>query len=601
MLLEERCRRRSLLKASLACGGLLFPIRLPAQEIDPKGHGFSPIGDLKYPPHFASFDYVNAEAPKGGVMRLARFGTFYDFDILGFPSQPAADIQLLYDRLLVASDDERASYYGLLAKSIEVSGDLEEFHFVLREGARWHDGRPVTSADIAFTLAAIKSRGSPFLRQAAQPLQVVVEDDRSFTIRNSRLDDREAISTIASIPIHPEHVWGGTGPVDANEVIGSGPYRIGVFDPPRRFTLERVTDYWARDLPPNRGRWNFDRLQFDYYSDDNVSLEAFRADYYDVRFEDDPRRWATGYDSVTPHQVLRSEIKTPGGSLHGLVFNLRRANLSAHAMRLALSLTYDFHYVNSSFFHGAHERWESVFGNNELAAVGAAAAGERALLDGVSEVVPTVVLANPDPFFGLPEPGSRQALRLASSLLEDAGFPVINGARIDATTGDPLRFRVLSPEPFYDPALAVLRNAAERIGVSLERISVDPSSGMRMLLDRDFDLATLSWEPAPLPGSVERMLWHSDLEDQVGSYALSGIRSEALDVSIEAMGRARDVSALKSAAHLFDRLFRHKLLMLPLWRANTIRVARWDRFGTTIGTNLPLSPEETWWATSKSD
>lgn len=565
------------------------------------GHAYSPLGAVKYQRGFQAFGYVNANAPKGGAMRLARIGAFDTANTLTYPGRPPADIRIIYDRLIAASADERASYYGVLARGMQVSEDFARIAFLLHPEARWHDGRALRAGDVQFTFDMLKAEGAPFYRQAFQPLSVIAESETRVVFVNERLGDRDVIRRIATIPIHPAHFWQNDTEWGEDRVpLGSGPYRVASIDAPRRLILERVTDYWGRDLPVNRGRWNADTLVFDYFRDTSVALEAFKADDYDVRFEDNPIRWRGGYEgpALSNGAIQRSETEGLGvGALHGLVFNMRRPFLSDRRVRLALALAYDFDAVNRTLFGGAQQPFESVFGDTELAAQGQAGAKETALINGFGSALPADILETPNPLAGVPAPGSREALSQATRLFIEAGYAYEDGRLTDPETGEPVALRLISPNPLYDRPLTWIERAWERLGIRLVRVQADPASAARQMLDRDFDLATLSWSPAPLPGTAERLLWHSDLADQDNSYALSGIRDPALDTAIEALETARTGETLQTAAHAFDRVFRQLMPMLPLWRSNTIRLAWWDRFGRPEAekSGFPPSPLDRWW------
>ncbi|MEM1400228.1 MAG: extracellular solute-binding protein [Pseudomonadota bacterium] len=586
------------LAAPLALGG---PARLLAANEGGFVHAFSPLGAVKYPPEFGAFDYVNTDAPKGGVMRFARMGAFDTANTLTYPGRPPSDIRLIYDRLIVASDDERASYYGLLAESFQVAEDFTRITFRLHPEARWHDGQPVLAEDVAFTFQTLKEAGAPFYRQAFRPLEVVADGDRTVVFENSRVGDRDVVRRIATIPIHPAHVWQGEPDLnDPAALVGSGPYRVTDLDAPRRLALERVADYWGLDLPVNQGRWNVETLVFSYFRDAGVALEAFRADDYDVRFEDSPTRWQSGYDgaSLTNGDIQRKVGKDRGaGEAHGIVFNLRRPVLADRRVRLAMALAVDFEALNQTLFDGAYRALTSVFGETDLAAAGPASEGERTILSASAGVLPEGVFDTPNPMEGLPVAGSREAYLTASALLQEAGLTLANGRLIDPATDQPISFKIVSPNPLYERPLGFIQQAWDRLGLALERVQADRATASRQMLDRDFDLATLSWTPAMLPGTAERLLWHSDLAEQDGSYALSGLQNAGLDGAIEALERARTEADLTAAGRAFDRSFRQLIPMVPLWSSNDIRLAWWDRFGMPSAeeTGFPPSPMDRWW------
>lgn len=593
--------RRALLGLGLGSVTMIGLGGTPPLHAMRRRDAFSPLGVVKYPAGFAAFDYVNADAPKGGRLRLARMGAFDTTNTLIYPGVPAADSRLIYDHLLVSSDDEIASYYGLLAEAFDVAPDYSSIVFDLREGARWHDGRPVEADDVVFTFETLKTRGAPFYRQAFGPLTIVADSSRKVVFGNQRPGDRDVVRRIATIPIHPAHFWRDAPDSEKRTPLGSGPYRITSVDAPRRLSLSRVPDYWGSGLGVNRGRWNFDELVFDYFRDATVALEAFKADAYDVRQEADPVRWQSGYagSALSAGDIQRAEsTELGGGTLHGIVFNLRRAPLDDRRVRLALTLAYDFEAVNRTLFGGSHQRFDSVFGTSDLRASGPAGPGERKILGELDDVLEPVVLDDPDPMVGLPPGGTRKALAYAGRLLNEAGYPVRDGKRVDEKTGTPLVLRLVSPNPLYTRPIAWLERAWKPLGVQLSWGQIESAAATRRMLDRDFELATLSWSPARLPGTAERLLWHSALADAPHSYALSGLQSPALDSAIEALEQAREPEDLRAAGRAFDRVFRHALVLLPLWREDKIRLAWWDRFGrpTAERGGFPPSPMDRWWA-----
>lgn len=568
---------------------MLLPTRRPLATPAGLAHGASPLGALKYPDGFAAFDYVRPDAPKGGDLRLARIGAFDTLDTLRYPGRPPGDLRLIFDRLIVQSADEPAGYYGLLADGVALSDDLSRIELTLDPAARWHDGRPVTADDVAFTFETLKREGAPFYRQAFRTISLETVGPRRLAFASERPGDRELIGQIATLPIHPAHAAreGSASP------LGSGPYRLAAADAPRRLVLSRVPDYWAADKAVNRGRHNFDRLAFDYFRDSDMAREAFLGGETDLHAEAEPTRFAAlaGRDGLT---VAEAPLPV-AGTLHGLVLNLRRPPFGDPRVRRALALAYAFDPLNRMLFGGGHRRFDSVFGETDLAAVGPASAEERTLFTAAGVAVPADVLASPDPFADAPPPGSRAALAEADRLFGAAGLTLRDGVR--EWQGAPFAPEVVTADPAFDRVLGWLAEAWRRLGVELRAARGDPASVARRMLDREFDLAPLSWTPTALPGSAERLLWHSDLAGRPGSYALSGIEDPALDAAIEALTAARSAAALRTAGRAFDRAFRHALPMLPLWRDATQRLVWHDGLGRPpeAAAGLPLSPLDRWW------
>ena len=544
--------RRQAVKLGLAGFGYVALAGWPTQDVwasNDLSHGASPLGDLAYQSGFSHFAHRNPDAPKGGRLRLARVGAFDTLDTLRYPGRPPADMRVIYDRLVVASPDEPASYYGHLADGVSISEDFSRIAFRLHDDARWHDGVALTSEDVAHTFQMLKEQGAPFYRQAYRAVRLELQDERHFTFINDGTVDRDLISGLASLPIHPAHRADVPSP-DALP-LGSGPYRLVEADAPSRIVLERVPDYWAADLGTVRGAFNFDQVAVRYYRDATVAFEAFRAGEYDARVESNPTIWRTGYDDLQERAVpvRRATATADGpGRLHGLVMNVRSGPLADRRVRTALHLSFDS--------RGAAER---LFGDF-FQPLGS-------LFEG------TAFASDYDPLADLPSPGSRDAARFASNLLDEAGYTLDGNQRIDPAIEEPVRFRAVSTNPVYEGVFGEVRLALERIGIVFEPQVLEPSIASRELLDRNFDLATLAWAPGRLPGSAERLLWHSDLASRPGSYALSGLLDPSVDESLDALSSANSLDEAIAAGKAFDRHLRQSQVYLPLWRDGETRIA----------------------------
>ena len=580
--------------------------RLARSSTPPARHGYSPLGPLAYGPDFEAFGDVNANAPKGGMLRTIQIETFDSLNLLHYRGRPIRDIAPIYDRLLIEAADEVASFYGLLAREIQVADDHSHMDIWLDPTAHWQDGVPVTALDVVFTFETLAAEGLPFYRQALLPLTVTALDRHRVRIDNSRSGYRDLPRLISQVHIHPAHFWDHGADVGPDRLpLGSGPYRLTDVDMGRRLVLERNLDYWGAGLSVNRGRWNFDRITIDYHLDEDVGFEAFRAGDVDLWEETSATRWTTGYSiqengqEDDPGAIIRTSGPRPtGDELHGIVFNHRRPLLADRRVRIALTLAYSFDSVNRTLFSSAYAALTSVFGDSSLAAQGNAGPDERAFFRQHGIAADHPMLSNPDPLTGFAAPGTRAALAEAARLLDEAGLAVEDGRRIDPATGTPVTLDVVSMRSLYDPTLIWLGDALERVGIGLRQIRVDRSSATRMLLDKNFDLATLSWSATRLPGSSERLLWHSALADMPQSYALSGVRDPMLDAAIDLLGSARTRADLTIAGRVFDRTFRHAVPMLPLWRTAETWLAYRGAFGrpTSESNGVPAEPMERWWS-----
>jgi microcin C transport system substrate-binding protein len=482
-------------------------------------------------------------------------------------------MRTIYDRLVIPSPDEPASYYGHLADGVAISDDFSHVSFRLNPDARWHDGTPLTAEDVTFTFNTLKELGAPFYRQAYRAVRAAAEDERYITFINEGAVDRDLISGLASLPIHPAHQ---PDPPSAEVLpLGSGPYRLVQAEAPSRIVLERVPDYWAAAQGTVQGAYNFGRVTIRYFRDADVAFEAFRAGDYDARVETNPARWRTGYSDLNDRTRSVQQATTPAdgpGRLHGLVMNVRSGPLADIRVRKALHLSVDASGVIDRLFGGFFQPLNSVFEGTPFA-------------------------ADFDPLAGLPDAGSREAARAASELLDEAGYRLDGTQRIDPATDQPLQFKAVSTNPLYDGVFGEVRLAFGRLGIAFEPQVLEPSIAARQLLDRQFDLATLAWAPGRLPKSAERLLWHSDLASRPGSYALSGLTDTAIDESLDALSAASTLGAATQAGQAFDQLLRGSFAYLPLWRDGQTRLAWWPGLNAVTTDALGRSPNflSDWW------
>jgi microcin C transport system substrate-binding protein len=575
----------------------------PADAAEPK-HGYSPVHALKYGPDFQHFDYANPRAPKGGTLRLGATGTFDSLNPLRYPGRvPQLLRDLVFDTLLVRSGDEPAAYYGLLAETIAVSEDRKRVTFTLHPEARWHDGEAVTARDVAFTFRTLLDQGPPFYQQALRHYTVSVTGPREISFETRGAAKRDMVRILGTLPIQPKHFWAKRDLSDhgLTPPLGSGPYRVEKVDPGSSVMLERDPDYWAADLPVNRGRYNFDRISIAYYRDDSVALEAFRAGDFDLRKENTAARWARGYDgpALRDGRIKRDVIETrTAGEITTLVFNLRRAPFDDQRVRQAISLAYDFDWTNDNLMYGLRAPVESFFGETAFAARGSATQAERELLAPFADGLPSSRL------FETPNPGLRAGLSArravfaeADRLLRAAGFTVKDGQRVAKASGAPLRIDLLNYDPSLIRILGPFAQNLKRLGIELRYPLVDPATGTRRTLDHDFDMAVLKWSPRAVPGNAESLLWGSALAGRKGSYALAGAKDPALDAALEAMVTARDMGRLRTAARAFDRVLRWRHYAIGLWRDSDVWLAYWDRFAQPAATpRYAPSFVDRWWA-----
>lgn len=575
-----------------------------------KSHGIAMHGDLKYPPGFAHFDYVDPKAPKGGRVKHSAIGTFDSFNSFIIKGSPAAGVGDIYDSLLTPAADEPFSEYGLLAESVEVPPDRSWVTFRLRPEARWHDGRPVTADDVIWTFATLKEKGHPFFRAYYAGVEKAERlDERTVRFRFVPGENRELPLILGQLAVLPKHWWEGRdfGATILEAPLGSGPYKVESFEPGRRVRYRRVPDYWGRDLPVNVGRHNFDEVEYDYYRDGTVALEAFKAGEYDFRLENSSKSWATAYDfpAVKDGSVLREEIPhdRPAG-MQAFAFNARRPLFQDARVRRGLGEAFDFEWSNEKLFYGQYTRTRSYFDNSELAATGLPSAEELALLEPLRAQLP------PEVFTQAYQPpktdGSgnlRANLKTAVDLLREAGYTIDPKTKklVRTATGEPMRFEILIVDPEFERIVLPYKKNLERLGIDASVRVVDTAQYRRRLDDFDFDVTIASWPQSLSPGNEQREFWGTAFADRPGSRNLIGIRSPAIDALVEAVVAAPDRASLVQRVHALDRALQWGHWVVPHWHIPYDRVASWNRFGRPAVTPSQGVQLDAWWIDPEKD
>jgi microcin C transport system substrate-binding protein len=583
-------------------------------------HGVSLFGDVKYPPKFAHFDYVNPRAPKGGNVRQIGLGTFDNFNLVvgAVKGSPAAGLDLLYDTLMVSSLDEVSTEYGLLAEGVTFPDDFSSATYRLRPDARWHDGMPVTPEDVIFSFAAFREnnpRYSGYYRYVAKAEKT---GDRDITFTFDQPGNRELPQIVGQITVLPKHWWEGTDKGGRKRDIttttleiplGNGAYRIKEFEPGRSIVFERVPDYWGKDLNVNIGRDNFDQLRFDYFRDATVAREAFKADHVDWRVENSAKEWATFYDfpAVKDGRVIKEEFPIRSiGVMQAFVFNLRRDKFKDPRVRQAFNHAFDFEEMNKQIFFGQYKRIASYFEGTELAATGLPEGRELEILQSVRDKVPPEVFTKPftNPVGGNPEM-VRANLREAARLLRQAGYEVRDQKLVNAKTGEPLsvEFLTQAADPNAERFVLFYKPSVERLGIDVSVRPVDEAQYENRLRQWDFDIITSVWSESLSPGNEQRYFWSSQAADQPGALNYGGIKNPAIDELIERVIFAKTRQELVATTKALDRVLLWNHYVVPQWTYGKQRTARWDRFGRPE--NMPkygvsAFPTIWWWDTEKA-
>jgi microcin C transport system substrate-binding protein len=556
-------------------------------------HALSLFGDIKYPVDFKRFDYVNADAPKGGVARMISIGTFDNFNlaVAGIKGTLAPAAALIYETLMSKSQDEVVTEYGLLAEAAAHPDDFSSVTYRLRQQARWHDGKPVTPEDVIFSIEVLKKHSPMYGSYYRHVVKAEKAGERDIKFTFDSPGNRELPTIVGELPVLPKHFWEGTDSqgrkrdISATTLeppLGSGPYRIKEFVAGRSVVLERVKDYWGASLPVQVGLNNFDEMRFEFFRDNTVALEAFKADQADWIAENSAKQWATAYDfpAVAEKRVVKEEFPiNDSGRMQGFAFNLRRDQFRDARLRRAFNYAFDFEEMNKQLFYGQYKRINSYFEGTELASSGLPQGQELQILEMVRDKVPAEVFttAYQNPAGGNPE-SVRANLRESARLIKEAGFEVRERKLVDAG-GKPVTVEILVQDPAAERIALFYKPSLERIGVTASIRVVDDAQYQNRLRSFDFDMIIDQWGESLSPGNEQREFWGSQAADQPGSRNTIGIKNPAIDALIEKVVFAKDRADLVAATKALDRVLLWNFYLVPQFTYGFSRYARWDRFG----------------------
>jgi microcin C transport system substrate-binding protein len=563
------------------------------------------FGDLKYGPGFKHFDYVNAEAPKGGDVKLAAIGTFDNLNPFILKGVPAAGSGLTYETLMVGSFDEPFSEYGLVAESIEMPADRSWVAFTLRPEARFHDGSAMTVEDVIWTLETLKAKGQPFFRAYyAQVAKAEKAGDRKVKFTFGPGENRELPLIVGQLPVLSRAYWSKRDfeKTTLDPPLGSGPYRVESVEPGRSITYRRVKDHWAARLPVRVGHDNFDSLRYDYYRDITVAVEALKGGAYDFRQENVAKNWATAYSvpavtqGLLKKEGIRNEVPT---GMQGFVYNTRRPVFQDIKVRRALAYAFDFDWMNKNLFFGSYTRTRSYFSNSELASRGLPTPEELKVLEPLRGKLPEEVFTREY----VPPDGSnqREALREALRLLGEAGWTVKDQKLVSARTGEAMTFEILLSDPTWERIALPYAKSLERLGVTARVRTVDSAQYQNRIDNFDFDMVVTVWGQSLSPGNEQRDFWGSAAAALPGSRNLAGIKDSAVDRLIDQVITAPDRKALVTRTHALDRALLWGAYVIPHWHINLFRVVYWDKFGRPAVSPKYALGFNTWWVDPQKD
>ncbi len=602
-------KRRAQLSASnwtrvaLALFGMLAICAAARAEAAPS-HGIAMHGEVKYGADFSHFDYVNPSAPKGGRAVFGVQGSFDSLNPMIVKGNPGPGIrEYVHESLLARSYDEPFSLYGLLAESVETPEDRSWVTFTLNPKARFSDGHPVTVEDVIFSLKLLREKGRPNHRTYYSKVEKIERiGERGIKLIFKPDGDREMPLIMGLMPVLPKHLIDPEtfDKTSLEAPVGSGPYIVDSVEPGTRLTLKRDPDYWGRDLPVNRGLYNFDEIVYEFYRDGNTMFEAFKKGLFLFNQESDPSRWAREYNfpAVRDGRVLKTSFRTgvPAG-MNALVFNTRRPFFAEKRVREALILLFDFEWLNQNLYHGLYERTQSYFHGSELSSYGRPAdERERDLLapfkDAVTEAALEGLLTQPV------TDGSgrdRRNWRKALTLLEAAGYELQGGRLVNKATGAPFSFEMLAATREQERLFLNYARSLRRIGVNVTIRQVDSAQYQSRKTAFDFDMIQNRWPASLSPGNEQSFRWSSAAADAEGSFNYPGVKSPAVDAMIAALLAAKTREDFVSAVRTLDRVLMSGAYVLPLFHLPEQWIAYWRQLHYPKVTPGYGAQIDSWW------
>ena len=586
-----------LMKFSRLAFAILLTALLPApahsEDAPRHHHALSLIGEPRFPADFKHFDYVNPDAPKGGLVRLADIGGFDSLNPVLYKGEPAAGLSFVFESLMADSLDEPSTSYGLIAEWASYPEDYSSVTFKLRDEARWHDGKKITPEDVIYSLEVNKAANPRMGLYYKNVSRAEATGENEVTFYFDVKNNRELPMIMGQLTILPKHYWTGKDAsgkerdpmkTTLEPPLGSGPYRIKDVKPGRSISFERVADYWGKDLPVNAGQWNYDEIRFEYYRDETVAFESFKAGNLDYWQETSAKNWAIAYDFAALKNGFVRRQEVPIERTHSMqcfVLNLRRPQFQDRRVRQAFSLAYDFEWANKNLFYNQYARVGSYFEGSELASPKALPEGrELEILNEVKDGVPPEVFTeiHQNPVNDTPD-AMRGNLRKAVMLLKEAGWEVKNGVLINVKTGQQMKVEFLLVSPLFERIVQPYLQNLERLGIKGTIRLVDSAQYTRRLDGFDYDIVVGNFAQSESPGNEQRDFWGSDAAGREGSANLIGVKSPAIDKLIDRIIFAKDRAELVAATRALDRVLLWNEFVVPQWYSPTVRIAYWDRYG----------------------
>jgi len=586
----------------VAAGGI---IALTQPAAAAPRHGLSTFGDLKYPPDFKHFDYVNPAAPKGGRMSLiggTAVTTFDSFNGFILKGNAANGLELMFDSLMVRAFDEPDAMYSLIAESAEVAEDKRSVTFKLRAQAKFSDGTPVTADDVVFTLTTLKEKGHPrytLILQDVAGAEAIDAATVRYTFTGSNI--RDLPLSVAELPVLSKaHYTAKPFEMSLDPPLGSGPYKIADYKPGTFVAYQRREDYWAKDLPVNVGRHNFDIVRYEYYRDRTIELESLLNGSFDFREEFTSKDWALAYDvpPIKDGRMLRQTLpdERPSGT-QGFFINTRKAKFADIRVRKALDLAYDFEAANNTLFYKLYRRTNSFFENSDMKAEGPPTPAELALLEPFRAKLPPDLFNAPylPPVTDGTGGDERKFLREASTLLDAAGLVVKDGKRFTAK-GEPFEIEFLTFEQGFDKVIAPYIERLRKLGIQAQIRRVDPAQYQQRTKTFDFDMTIQRYAMRLTPGIELRNFFGSGAASMDGSFNLAGVNDPVVDALVDTAMTAKSRPELIAAVRALDRVLRAGHYWVPHWYKASHTIAFWNRFSwPAVKPKYDRGAPDTWW------
>ncbi|MBG77400.1 MAG: ABC transporter substrate-binding protein [Pelagibacteraceae bacterium] len=584
---------------------IFFSIIFPLESYGETMHGLAMHGVPKYDKNFKNLSYVNPKAPKGGEIRFGVYGSFDNLNRVAFKGSKAAGLGYINDTLMRRVWDEAFTLYGLIAEFIEMPADRSSITFFINPEARFHDGSSITREDVLFSLNTFQNKGTPNQKKTyGKVVKTEFVRDNGIKMIFINNEDKELPLIIAGfLPIIPKKYY---EKIDVTKTfldipLGSGPYKISKIEPGRKITYLRVKDYWAKDLPVNKGQYNFDILTYDYYKDSNVLMEAFKVGEYDYRREYNAQRWQTNYNfsAIDKGKVVLKEMKNdrPTG-MNALVMNTRKEIFKNPKIREALSYAYDHEWINKNLYNNAYKRTDSYFDNSPLASSGLPSESELKLLNKWKKQLPNEVFNKtykPPISDGSGNP--RKNLRIAKKILEDEGWRIDKGKLMK--DGRVFKFEFLIVSPSVERIALAYQETLKKLGITMTIRTVDSSQYQARMLNYDFDMIKNSWRVSLSPGNEQQFYWGSEVGKKNGSKNYAGVNSPVVDFLIEKIIGAKTREELTTAIHALDRVLLWGHYVIPLYHSSVDRIAYWNFLEYPKDIPLYGIVIESWWSNLK--